>query len=48
LRAANGRFEDRFRHIEARLAEQDRTPAESSLEEMDRFWNEAKEKGIGV
>jgi tetrapyrrole methylase family protein / MazG family protein len=48
LRAANGRFEDRFRYIEARLAEQGRTPAESSLEEMDRYWNEAKQKGIGT
>jgi tetrapyrrole methylase family protein / MazG family protein len=48
LRAANQRFEDRFRHIETRLAEQGRTPAESSLEEMDRYWNEAKAKGIGV
>ena len=42
LRAANRRFEQRFGHIEAALAEQGKTPAESNLEEMDRLWDEAK------
>lgn len=42
LRGANQKFTRRFAHIEARLAEVGRTPAQSSLEEMDRFWNEAR------
>ncbi|WP_333794177.1 nucleoside triphosphate pyrophosphohydrolase [Hyphomicrobium sp.] len=44
LRSANRKFERRFRHIEARLAEQGRTPEESTLEEMDALWDEAKER----
>jgi len=42
LRAANEKFVRRFRHIEQRLAEEARTPAQSTLEEMDRLWDEAK------
>jgi nucleoside triphosphate diphosphatase len=42
LRAANGKFTRRFRHIEARLAQDGRTPAQSNLDEMDGLWNEAK------
>ena len=42
LRAANDKFRRRFRHIEARLAEDGRTPHESDLDEMDRLWNEAR------
>jgi ATP diphosphatase len=42
LRAAVRRFESRFHHIEERIREQGRTPRESTLEEMDRYWNEAK------
>jgi tetrapyrrole methylase family protein/MazG family protein len=42
LRAAVRRFEGRFHHIEDRLREAGRTPRESTLEEMDRYWNEAK------
>jgi len=42
LRAANSKFTRRFAHIEARLAEQGRQPADSTLEEMDAFWDEAK------
>ncbi len=42
LRRANDKFRRRFSHIEARLAEQGRTPAQSSLEEMDDYWNEAR------
>lgn len=44
LRSANRKFERRFRHIEARLAEQGRTPEGSTLEEMDALWDEAKER----
>ncbi|MGH6907156.1 MAG: nucleoside triphosphate pyrophosphohydrolase, partial [Aestuariivirga sp.] len=43
LRAANAKFERRFAHIEARLAEQEKTFEDSSLEEMDSLWDEAKE-----
>jgi MazG family protein len=42
LRAANARFEERFAFIEQRLAARGRTPAESSLEEMDQLWDQAK------
>jgi MazG family protein len=44
LKAANRKFRRRFRHIESRLAENGRDPAGSSLEEMERFWIEAKEE----
>jgi MazG family protein len=42
LRGTLRRFESRFHHIEARLAGDARTPRESTLEEMDQLWNEAK------
>jgi ATP diphosphatase len=47
LRGANQKFERRFRRIEALLAEDGRTPAQSDLTEMDRLWDRAKaeEKG---
>jgi MazG family protein len=43
MRRFNGKFERRFRHIEARLAETGRTPEVASFEEMDRLWSEAKQ-----
>ena len=42
IRRSNAKFERRFRAIEAALAEQGRTPADSDLWEMDGLWNEAK------
>lgn len=42
LRAANDKFTRRFAHIEARLAEDGRSPAQSDLAEMDRLWDEAR------
>jgi ATP diphosphatase len=42
LRAANAKFTRRFHAIEAALATEGRTPAESSLAEMDALWNAAK------
>ena len=42
LRATMHRFRERFVHIERRLAERGRTPTQSSLEEMDTLWEEAK------
>ena len=47
LRSANGKFTRRFHTIEQKLAAVGRTPAQSTLAEMDALWNEAKadEKG---
>jgi tetrapyrrole methylase family protein / MazG family protein len=42
LKAANRKFRRRFRHVEEGLRALGRTPAESTLSEMDRLWNEAK------
>ncbi|MFN3890379.1 MAG: nucleoside triphosphate pyrophosphohydrolase [Beijerinckiaceae bacterium] len=42
LRGANAKFERRFAYIEERLAGRGRKPADSSLEEMDALWDEAK------
>ena len=42
LRAANAKFERRFRRIEARLAESGRTPAGTDLAGLDALWDEVK------
>jgi tetrapyrrole methylase family protein/MazG family protein len=42
LKAANRKFRRRFRYIEERLRADGRRPADSTLEEMDRLWDEAK------
>ena len=42
LRSTNEKFESRFRHIERRLAETGRKPADATLEEMEALWQEAK------
>ena len=42
VRVTNQKFTRRFRHIEAALAADGRTPAQSDLSEMDRLWDEAK------
>lgn len=42
LRRANTKFERRFRRIEALLAARGRTPEQSTLEEMDTLWDQAK------
>jgi MazG family protein len=44
LRSANRKFEERFRHIEERLEAEGRPLSESTLEEMEALWQEAKEK----
>lgn len=48
LRAANAKFTRRFEGIEARLAAQGKTPADSDLAEMDALWNavKAEEKAV--
>jgi tetrapyrrole methylase family protein/MazG family protein len=43
LRRATNRFTERFRFIEAEAAKTGRTVNELSLEEMDRYWDGAKE-----
>lgn len=50
IRAANAKFVRRFAYIEAALAEQGRTPAESDLAEMDALWDAAKteERALGA
>ena len=42
LRRTNDKFIRRFGHIEARLQEEGRSPADASLEDMDELWDEAK------
>lgn len=42
LRTANVKFERRFGSIERALAARGKTPAESTLAEMDALWDEAK------
>ena len=44
LRCANAKFERRFRRIETLLALQGRAPHQSTLEEMDTLWNQAKQE----
>jgi tetrapyrrole methylase family protein/MazG family protein len=44
LKASNRKFRRRFRYIEDRLRAQGRKPADSSLDEMDSLWSEAKER----
>jgi ATP diphosphatase len=43
LRAANAKFERRFRSIESALAAKGKTPMQSNLAEMDALWDAAKE-----
>jgi nucleoside triphosphate diphosphatase len=46
LDGANRKFIRRFGAIEAALAARGKTPAESSLDEMDGLWNAAKREGL--
>ena len=48
LRGANAKFERRFGHVEATLRSAGRSPQETSLEEMDALWDEAKEMERGT
>nr|MBC8465784.1 nucleoside triphosphate pyrophosphohydrolase [bacterium] len=43
LSSTNEKFIRRFQHVERRLAEEGRTTQEATLEDMDVFWDEAKE-----
>jgi uncharacterized protein YabN with tetrapyrrole methylase and pyrophosphatase domain len=42
LDKSNRKFEKRFRYIENELIKDGKTPDDSSLEEMDKLWKEAK------
>ncbi len=46
LSGTTDKFIRRFASIEEELAKRGKTPAESTLEEMDALWNEAKKRGI--
>jgi ATP diphosphatase len=46
LRRSNRKFERRFRFIEQQLADAGKTPALSSLPEMDSLWDLAKTRGL--
>jgi MazG family protein len=46
LKAANRKFRRRFRHVEDGLRRDGRKPADSTLDEMDRLWDEAKARGL--
>lgn len=46
VRATNAKFERRFAFIERKLAERGSTPTHSTLDEMDRLWDEAKRAGL--
>lgn len=43
LERTNKKFIRRFNHIEQRAEEQGRTLSDMTLEEMDGYWNEAKQ-----
>jgi MazG family protein len=45
LRGTNAKFRRRFGHIEHRLAERGKSPGESTIEEMEALWQEAKSRG---
>jgi MazG family protein len=42
LKAANRKFRRRFAYVEERLLAEGRKPADATLAEMDRLWDEAK------
>jgi ATP diphosphatase len=44
LRDANAKFERRFAHIESRLGEAGRAPADATLDEMEALWSEDKQR----
>lgn len=44
LREAGGKFERRFRRIEAKLAEQGRSPSDASATELEALWAQAKQE----
>ena len=47
LRAANAKFERRFKRVETLLAAEGRTLEDADLAEMERLWNQAKAEEAG-
>ena len=47
LRAANAKFERRFKRVEALLAADGRALDDADLDEMERLWNQAKAEEVG-
>jgi tetrapyrrole methylase family protein/MazG family protein len=45
LQRANEKFYRRFSHVESKVKKSGRTHEDYTLEELDRFWQEAKEQG---
>ena len=43
LRKSSKKFEHRFQHIENRVADKGSSLNETSLDELDQLWNEAKQ-----
>jgi tetrapyrrole methylase family protein/MazG family protein len=46
LREASLKFKRRFKHVEKRARELERSLAEMNLQELDALWNEAKRQGV--
>jgi len=46
LRRTNAKFRRRFEHVEKGLAEQQKSPREATIEEMEALWQEAKRRGL--
>ena len=44
LRSTNNKFIKRFQYIEQKIEEKGKTLKDSPLEEMERYWQEAKNK----
>ncbi len=44
LRRTIQKFDRRFRHVERRLREEGRLPGDATLDEMDVYWDEAKQQ----
>ncbi len=44
LRRTNEKFIKRFSYVEGKLKEKGKTPADSNLKEMDKFWEESKDE----
>lgn len=42
----NEKFIRRFQYVEARVKESGRSFEEHTLEQLDMYWDEAKEKGL--
>ena len=43
LRATNNKFIKRFQYIEAQVTKRGKTLKETSLEELEKYWQEAKD-----